>query len=64
MTNPKLKVLYIDIEILARSFGDPYITMGAAASHMIAFGYKWEHEKAAHVIDLIDTGEFEKLSPF
>lgn len=58
------KVLLYDIEIVQRNLGDSWRTMGADHSFITAFGYRWEHEKKNHVIDLHTTNSLKNLDPF
>lgn len=48
------RILLFDIEIIPRSFGDPWQTMSASPerSTLCSFGYKEQTEKKAHVIGL------------
>lgn len=69
-TKRPLNVLLYDIEILQRTLGDAWRTMGAAHSNIISISYVWlndwlkEGPKAIQNINLRDTGELEKLDPF
>ena len=57
-------VLLYDIEIVQCNLGDSWRTMGADHSFITAFGYRWEHEKKNHVIDLNTTNSLKDLDPF
>lgn len=59
-----IKVLLYDIEITPRTLGDSWITMGAANSFLVTFGYRWEHEKKSKYIDLNTTKTLQDLDPF
>jgi len=60
----ELKILLGDIEIVQKTLGDAWRTMGANHSFLNCFGYKWHNKKSTHRIDLNTTKTLNKLGPF